>query len=143
MICNGLAYELLVYRKICENSLKYDPFSVLRLCERLNRNGVETRKWIIIEETEHVKDFKAVYSGEPVVSAIEYVSIFGGVFKVTDQIRDKEYILDMNKGLWITDSDSMPINSYSVLSNNFLCDYTDFPHILFADKGLYEDSIKK
>ena len=139
----SLDYALLVYREICENSLKYNPFSVLNLCGRLNRNGVETRKWIIIRERCSVKDFKAVYSGEPVVSAIEYVSIFGGVFKVTDQIRDKEYVLDMNKGLWIEDSNSIPIKSYPVLSNNFLCDYTDFPHILFADKGLYEDSIKK
>lgn len=139
----SLDYALLVYRKICENSLKYNPFSVLNLCRRLNRNGVETRKWIIIEETEHVKDFHAVYSGEPVVSDIKYVSIFGGVFKVTDQIRDKEYVLDMNKGLLIEDSNSISIKSYPVLSNNFLCEYTDFPHILFADKRLYEDSIKK
>ena len=49
MIYNGLDYELLVYRKICENSLKYNPFSVLNLCRRLNRNGVETRKWIILQ----------------------------------------------------------------------------------------------
>lgn len=139
----SLDYALLVYREICENSLKYNPFSVLNLCGRLNRNGVETRKWIIISERCSVKDFKAVYSGEPVVSAIEYVSIFGGVFKVTDQIRDKEYVLDMNKGLLIGDSNSIPIKSYPVLSNNFLCEYTDFPHILFSDKRLYEDSIKK
>lgn len=143
MIYNGLAYELIVYRKICENSLKYDPFSVLRLCERLNRNGVETRKWILIKVIEEIKDFKAVYSNADVVSDIGYVSIFGGVFNITDQIRDKEYILDMNKGLWIEDSKRIPIKNYPVLSNNFLCDYTDFPHVLFADNCSYVDSIKK
>lgn len=98
--------------------------------------------FVVVKCVSPVKEFKKVN---------DTVYCLGGVFEVKDHNIDEhfildmdngilikgDFILDMNNGLLIKDDFKIEIDKYHVVGNNFLCDYTDFRNVLFANEQLY------
>lgn len=124
------------YEEICKNPWRYKPSDVKELVDEWLDGYIIPKEWVIVECLESAKDFKEIYSGEENNSLIREVHIYGGVYKVTDQVVDKEFVLDMNKGLLIIGYKTAPVKKFMCLSNAFLCDYSDYPNILFSNEAL-------
>ena len=124
------------YEEICENPWPHKPSDVQKLVDEWLDGYISPKKWVIVECLESAKDFKAIYSGEENNSLIRKVHIYGGVYKVTDQVVDKEFVLDMNKGLLIIGYKTAPVKKFMCLTNTFLCDYSDYPNVLFSNESL-------
>lgn len=124
------------YEEICKNPWRYKPSDVKELVDEWLDGYIIPKEWVIVECLESAKDFKEIYSGEENNSLIREVHIYGGVYKVTDQVVDKEFVLDMNKGLLIIGYKTAPVKKFMCLTNTFLCDYSDYPNILFSNEAL-------
>lgn len=118
------------YEEICKNPWRYKPSDVQELVDEWLDGYIIPKEWVIVECLESAKDFKEIYVGEENKGPILRVHIYGGVYKVTDEIIGKEFILDMDKGVMINGSNTAPVKKFMCLTNTFLCDYSDYPNIL-------------
>ena len=66
-------------------------------------------------------------------------NIYGGIYRVTDQIINVQYTLDMDRGVMINKNGEECKTSYfCALNNAFINDYTDFRHVLYPKTNWVE-----
>lgn len=117
------ASALYDYNQICRNPYKYTPKQLKKLEEEL-AGYIIPKEWIIIECIS-----SAIHS---YVDECGRANIYGGIYKVTDQIINVQNTLDMDRGVLINkNGGECKISYFCALNNVFINDYTDFPHVLY------------
>ena len=117
------AAALYDYENICKKPYTHTPKQLKKLEEEL-KGCIVPKEWIIIECLSAAKIY---------VDKGYRTSIYGGKFRVTDEIMDDEYTLDMDRGVLITGSGKeLSYTHFNALNNGFIYNYCDSPHILYA-----------
>ena len=117
------------YKGMCENPWKHTPLEVGEFISKWDLDSyIHLKEWVLIESiSPYTEYWKHPQTGRWYV--------IGGLYKVTDQIRDVEFFLDMDNGLMIAEKGSCRLDKYVVTNNAFLVDYFNQPHILLSKKG--------
>ena len=118
-----IASALYDYENICKFPFKYTPKQLKELEKEL-AGYIIPKEWVIIECIGSASHFFVDEGGR--------ANIYGGVYKVTDQIINVEFTLDMDRGVMINGkNEEVEIGYFNALNNAFICDYSDFPHSLY------------
>ena len=116
------ASALYDYERICRTPYEYTPKQLKKLEKEL-AGYIIPKKWVIIECISNAH--------HSYVDPSRRANIYGGIYKVTDQIINVQYTLDMNRGVMNNNGEETRISHFCALNNAFINDYTDFPHVLY------------
>lgn len=117
------ASALYDYERICRTPYKYTPKQLEKLEKELS-GYIIPKKWVIIECISCAFHSFVDEGGR--------ANIYGGIYKVTDQIINAQYTLDMDRGVMINKKgEECKTRYFCVLNNDFITDYTDFRHVLY------------
>ena len=119
------------YVNMCNNPWKRTPSEIQDFIGKWDLDAYTTlKKWVIVESLSPYTE----YWQHP---QTDRWYVVGGIYKVTDQIRDVEFFLDMDNGLMITKKDGKcRLDKYVVTNKAFLVDYFDEPHVLINKKDV-------